>query len=630
MSSPRNTRKNLSNAQPQKKRGRSNAAVQARPSAGSVANASTGLSGESASDERELQSKPECVAAPESAPQAGRQTTEFAKSTPLAGRETSRSGGESSSNLASAAPSAAPPFGIRAGQRELERGIDEHRIVGFLTRRQYGKTTEAARIALKKMMRIAGHDVVFGSVKLDLGREMVRKEAAQMQRAFALLAAQAAAAQTLLDVVDPLKHRSVAGIHVDDWSELYEQSRLEFRLYHSRTIYSRTKVVALTPDAVGETGDLILDEVGRVKHFRAVWEAVKPIISSNPQFRCLLTTTPPPDDSHYSFELLAPPVGEECPVRPEGNWYRSELGVWVLRVTAWDAYADGIPLYDDDTGEPLDPDASRARDHDKEAWDRNYGVKFIFGGTSACSFIALDTAQKRGVGQCGYFNIQSDSDFGPALVWLGHHLGNGPIGLGWDLATTTKATSNPSALCVMERQGAEYIHRAIVTWKTADPDIAIERAMRIARVVRSRPAGPARRLCIDATNERYFAQSARKELGSEVPVELVVGSETTQRPGMEEPLTMKQYLGGLLVGELDDNHLLLPPERYVREDWRLVRKERGQFVCEPDVDGKHGDTFDAAKLALHALTGSGPFFCQQVKPRKQDHRRIERTKGVLV
>jgi hypothetical protein len=44
--------------------------------------------------------------------------------------------------------------------------------------------------------------------------------------------------------------------------------------------------------------------------------------------------------------------------------------------------------------------------------------------------------------------------------------------------------------------------------------------------------------------------------------------------------------------ELDDNHLWLPSERYVREDWRLVKKEKGQFVCEPDSDGRHGDTFD--------------------------------------
>ena len=111
-------------------------------------------------------------------------------------------------------------------------------------------------------------------------------------------------------------------------------------------------------------------------------------------------------------------------------------------------------------------------------------------------------------------------------------------------------------------------------------------------------------MCVDATNERYFAQRVRKDLATELPVELVIGSQTIEVPGEPAPITMKQYLGGQLVGELDDNHLWLPPERYVREDWRLVKKEKGQFVCEPDVDGKHGDTFDATKLGIRALKSS--------------------------
>ena len=60
-------------------------------------------------------------------------------------------------------------------------------------------------------------------------------------------------------------------------------------------------------------------------------------------------------------------------------------------------------------------------------------------------------------------------------------------------------------------------------------------------------------------------------------------------------------LGGMLVADLDDNKLTIPPERYIKEDWRLVKKEKGQFVCTPDVDGKHGDTFDGTKLGKRAL-----------------------------
>ena len=499
-----------------------------------------------------------------------------------------------------------PAFRVRAGQLAFERGIDQHRIVGFLTRRQYGKTTTAARIALKKMMRTAGHDVVFGSVKLDLGREIVRKESAAIRSAIAVLAGQAEQAKTLFETVDAKTGKSVAGIGQDDFTEVYEAQRLEFRLYHSRTIYSRTKVVALTPEAVGETGDLILDEVGRVKRFREVWEAVKPIISSQPQFRCTLTTTPPPDDSHYSYELLAPPIGAEFPVNPAGNWYRSDLGIWVLRVTAHDAYADGIPLYDDDTGEPIDPDTARRRDPDKDAHDRNYGVIFVMGGTAACGLLQMDTAQRRGIGQCACISIDDDSDMQRAVEFLRAHLGPGPVGLGWDLATTEHETSNPSAFAVIERRGVELIARLIAVWKTKDPDVALDRARTLVEAVKARKeGGPARRLDVDATNERYFATSVRKALAAELPVELIIGSETIERPG-QEPMTMKQWLGSLLVGELDDNHLWLPPERYVKDDFRLVKKEKGNFVCVPDVDGKHGDTFDGTKLGIWSLlSGQG-------------------------
>ena len=500
-------------------------------------------------------------------------------------------------------------FKVRSGQRAFELFCRVHRVSGLLARRQYGKTTIAGRIALYKMMKLAGHSVIFGSVKLDLGREIVRKEADALQKAFGMMAGTAKAGGTKLELADANGGKILPAMSADDFAELYEATRLEFRLYHSNTTYSRTKVVALTPDAVGETGDLILDEVGRVKNFRDVLEAVMPIIASNPTFRCIYTTTPPPDDTHPSFDLLAPPIGVDLPINPEGNQYVSDLKVHVLRITAEDAAADGVPLYDEDTGKPISPADSRARASDRDAWDRNYGCKFVMGGTGACGLLQLDTAQRRGIGHCQYARVDSDLEFAQALRSLQDHLGEGQIGLGWDLATTTNATSNPSAFTVIERRGVERIVRAVICWKTADPDVAMERAERIIKTVRSRPlGGPARRLCIDGTSERYFAQTARRMLGEYLPVELVVASETVDVPGQREKINRKQQLGGMLVAELDDNHLWLPPERYLREDWRLVKKEKGQFVCEPDADGKHGDTFDSTKLANFALAGAGNVF----------------------
>ena len=502
-------------------------------------------------------------------------------------------------------------YKARAGQVAFEKDIDLHRISAFLTRRQYGKTTNASRIALKKMMRTAGHTVVFGSVKLDLGREIVRKESEQMAKAFQLIAAQARQAKMDLQMVNGKDGHRVALegekkflITPDDFTELYEAQRLEFRLWHSNSIFSRTKVVALTPDAVGETGDLILDEVGRVKKFREVWEAVKPIISSNPEFRCLLTTTPPPDDTHYSFELLAPPPGGNPEPHPEGHTYRTEAGVFVRMVTAWDAAADGVMLYDDDTGAPITPEESRRRENNKDAWDRNDGVKFVIGGSAACDLLRLQTAQERGADDCKNFLIETHADFLAALNWIAAHVDpKARIGLGFDVATTTKGTSNPSVLSLVEEHGPEWLVRARLVWKTKDPAIANERLDGVIDLIARRPGGRAVALAQDATNEKYYAEDNRKRLRRQLPVILVVASEGVDKPGLDKPTNYKELLGDMLVGKLDDNNLTLPGDRYTRTDYRLVMKDRGKYVCEPNDEGMHGDTFDGDKLGGFALSG---------------------------
>src|SRR5690349_20409517 len=167
---------------------------------------------------------------------------------------------------------------LRAGQRRFHRFVDEHRISAFLARRQYGKTTTVAGVALKKMMRTRGHTVVFGSAKLSLSREIVRKEAQIFQSALAGLRSEADSARLkLTDAGKPIP----ANISADDFADVVEAQRFEFRFYHSNNAsdYSRTKVVALLPDTVGETGDLITDEVGRVKNWRDAGEDIMPIIS---------------------------------------------------------------------------------------------------------------------------------------------------------------------------------------------------------------------------------------------------------------------------------------------------------------------------------------------------------------
>jgi hypothetical protein len=68
-----------------------------------------------------------------------------------------------------------------------------------------------------------------------------------------------------------------------------------------------------------------------------------------------------------------------------------------------------------------------------------------------------------------------------------------------------------------------------------------DRIRRVVTAVNERKAGGrARRLAIDATNERYFSIDLQTFLGGMVPVELVISSENIELPGHPEPMTWKR------------------------------------------------------------------------------------------
>lgn len=495
---------------------------------------------------------------------------------------------------------------LRHGQKEFIRGTERRGVCCFLARRQYGKTTVFGSLALLKMMRRRNHTVVFGSAKLTLAREVVRKESEIIRQSILALQKQAEEAQGLLTTYDAKTGKSAEKLNDDDWAEVFESQRLEFRFYHDKLSYSRTKVIALTPDAVGETGDLMCDELRAIKNWREVWEAVEPIVSSNPDFRITLSTTWPTDDTHFACEQLAWPVDTKFPVDPAGNWYRSELGIWVLRLSADDAYADGVPVYDLETREPLTPAEHRRRYYDKDAWDRNYGCLNVAGGTAAVALQPMQSAQKRGMGRCGFTLVYDDADFDRGIDEMLQHLGDGPVSIGIDLATTEKQSSNPTAVTVMELDGIDPVAVHTWVWKTRDPAIAKARIGRIVQAVNGRPlGGRARRGAIDGTNERYFAIEVQRELAHEIPIEVVINSETVQLPGERDTVTKKAWLGSQWVDAIDQNRAVLAPDRYLKDDFRRVKKVRGSFDSEVGPNGEHGDTFDSHKLAFHALNSTG-------------------------
>jgi hypothetical protein len=262
-----------------------------------------------------------------------------------------------------------------------------------------------------------------------------------------------------------------------------------------------------------------------------------------------------------------------------------------------------VVLYDDEKGDEISPEESRRRALDKDAWDRNYGCKFVVGGSAAIGLIELDNAQRRGLGTCRFVPVACDDDFAAGLNDLATHLGAGKVGVGVDWASTEKEGSNPTAVTVTEEWDGIYWQRAVFVWKAANPELQRFRLREIIHTIGQR-GQPARRLCQDATGDRLFCRDVAKDLGGLVPVESVVMSESVDLPGYDTPISKKTHTGDLYVASIHDNRHALPPERYIREDHRAPKKIKGLYTCEVGPDGKHGDTFDSGKLALRALTSA--------------------------
>lgn len=500
--------------------------------------------------------------------------------------------------------------------------IRKTRSLGLLWARQCRKSTTLGDIAFDELSRIPGRRVISTSASLLMGTELVVKAVTAVEQAI-IVAREAQALQAAmlnglaesekkvnLVIADSDKNKALATVSGDAFVDLYKSGRLELRLYHDRSTYSRLQVIAPNPaTARGWSGTVCWDEKGYVHPRQAadLQEALKPIIDTDPSFKIVYASNLPYDDSHPWFkETLPADPTLTFPANPAGHLYRGMTGLRIHRVALCDAYAAGHLLYDDDA-KAMTLEQVYASAVDKGALRRSYELLHVYGGAQIIDLLAIATAQQRGVGQCLCVEVHSPEDFERGLAFLRTHLGPGRVGLGYDVATTVKGISNPSSLTVTEERGVEKFQRLVFLWKERDPAVATERVRRVCETVRCRPAGgPARRLCIDATSEKYFARALAASLIGIVPCELVVASESADAAGYDKPPNYKTWLGDLYSTEVNDSHYYMPPEAYIQEDHRLVTKDRGTYQCEPQANGKHGDTFDSGKLAQHALSAGGP------------------------
>ena len=491
----------------------------------------------------------------------------------------------------------------------------------FWTRRGR-KSTTLGNMAFDALSREPGQTVIAASASLLVGSELVNMAINSTEQAIRVAHEASALRQALEQSAcgnESLKLVSANAetgkvyntLSDDDYVDLYKSKRLEYRLYFDRTSYSRLLVIAPNPaTARGWGGWVIRDEqmFTSPEMERELQIATNPIFDTDPNFRMIYASNLCGDDRHPGYEMTLPREPIEFEPNPNGHFYISQTGLLVHRVNLADAYSAGHTLYDN-AGKPQSIEAALASITPSER-KLNYMLVHEASGTAAVDALAITCAQTRGVGRCAHIYVDSDVDFLRGLNHLRNSLREGlQTGIGFDVATTEKATSNPASVTVSQRDGVEISQPLNIVWKTKDPDIAIERVRRIVEVCKASAAHP-RRLCIDGSNERYFASRVQKELRGLVPVEIVESGKRVdpQPTGYQSPTNYKQYLGDQYVTEINDNHYVLPPEYYLKKDHRSVVKNKGLYEADVDNDGGHGDTFDSGKLAQHALvSGSGIF-----------------------
>ena len=160
----------------------------------------------------------------------------------------------------------------------------------------------------------------------------------------------------------------------DDSPDLtYDNMKMEVRItveVDGVTRTGRIKVLAANPrTARGFSGDLILDEFAFHENSAAIWEAAEPILSSNPEFLCRISSTG--NGKHNMFFRMASGAGPN-----DGTFFKSTAGFKVCRVTRTEAWKMGVKIYDANTREPITPEQARAAALDKRAYDQNYECKF--------------------------------------------------------------------------------------------------------------------------------------------------------------------------------------------------------------------------------------------------------------
>jgi phage FluMu gp28-like protein len=384
--------------------------------------------------------------------------------------------------------------------------------------------------------------------------------------------------------------------------ERIENMRMEVRITVQKKV-GRIIVLAANPrTARGFSGDLILDEFAFHEDSAAIWDAVEPIISSNPDYRCRIAST-----GNGRFNLFYRMASESSPYT-------------ISRIRRSEAYKMGVGIYDPATRRALTPEEARAAALDKASYDQNYECAFNDESMALLTnaLISASEYSEEAAKECHLCAQDWTSD---ALDLL--RACQGPLGIGLDVGRTRDIT----VITVGEKIGGIIFTRAILRIS----------AMRLPQQLdRLRPllAMPNfGRLSGDATGLGLGLVEFAQEVCGAYRAEAVQFASREKRivQGIEQSdsALVTELMALDLLEVFESCAIRIPAEMALRESLRKperVTTASGVRIAATRDGAGHADEFWSMALMVRSLKGAHTLFAYdsgELLPGGR-HSRIER------
>lgn len=298
------------------------------------------------------------------------------------------------------------------------------------------------------------------------------------------------------------------------------------------------------PDTIaGFTGNVILDEYARHQKSREIWEALFPTISSRPDLRLSVLSTPMGRAGKF-YDLVREAQ------RPGSEWS-------LHRCDIYDAVASGC-------GHNIEQ--LRAACQDEQTFRQSYLCEFV---DEAYALLPYDLLQA-----CTDEHL---------TYTLGNVAPKGELFVGVDVGRR----HNLTVICVLSRVGRTYTTAGFI--ELAGTPFAGQRA-ELARVL-GLPG--ARRCCMDATG-----------LGMQLAEEAVARWGKWRVEGVTMTPAIKASLAGLVRATFDDRRIYIPDHDPLLADLHSVERQTtidgAVRFRATELEGSHADRFTALALALYA------------------------------